>query len=159
MTIDGFGGVSRRSGAGPSLALASLDYLQLTRRGMVMELSRTVNYSGLEARVGVAERYRGCHRSRVVCDEVLTAAECVNVVRHSSAAMAEVPLIRLNGASKALNPGLGLRFPPTFYHQQYKNDRSSQYCSWCRGYYCASLTCYTTTSRRSAAAQRCTKSR
>jgi hypothetical protein len=68
MTTDGFGGVSNRSRAGLSLAPVNLDPLRLTGRGMVMELSinRTVDYSGLEARVGVAERYRGCHRSRVV---------------------------------------------------------------------------------------------
>jgi hypothetical protein len=68
MTIDGFGGVSSRSRAGLSLALVSLDPLQLTRRGMLMNRSidRTVNNSGLEARVGVAKRYRGCHRNRVV---------------------------------------------------------------------------------------------
>jgi hypothetical protein len=62
MTTNGFGGVC---GCSRRLALASLDYLQLTRRGIVMELSRTVNYSSLEARVGVAKRYRGCHYSRV----------------------------------------------------------------------------------------------
>ena len=63
MTIDGFGGVSSRSRAGPSLAPVSLDHLQLTRRGMVMKFSinRTVDYSGLEAGVGVTKRYRGCH--------------------------------------------------------------------------------------------------
>jgi hypothetical protein len=36
---------------------------------------------------------------------------------HSSAA---IPPIRLNGASKALAPGLGLRFPPAFCYQQHK---------------------------------------
>jgi hypothetical protein len=56
---------------------------------MVMKLSvdRTVDCSGLEAGVGVAKRYRGCHRSRVILRRsVLTAAECVNIVRHLSAA-------------------------------------------------------------------------
>jgi hypothetical protein len=48
---------------------------------MELSINRTVNYSGLEAGVGGAKRYRGCHRGRVVCDEVLTAAECVDVVR------------------------------------------------------------------------------
>jgi hypothetical protein len=68
MTTDEFGGVSIRSRAGPSLTLVSLDPLQLTRRGMVMKLSvdRTVDCSGLEAGVGVAKRYCGCHCSRVV---------------------------------------------------------------------------------------------
>jgi hypothetical protein len=71
MTTDGFGGVSGRSGAGPSLAPASLDHLQLTRRGMVMNFSidLTVDNPGLEAGVGVAKRYRGCHRN--ICNEVL----------------------------------------------------------------------------------------
>ena len=116
MTIDGFGGVSLRSWAGSLLALASLDHVQLTRRSMVMKFSidRTIDYSGLEARVGGAKRYRGCHRSRVICDEVLTAAECVNVVRHSSAAMAEGPPIRLNGASKSLSSWFGSSFPARF---------------------------------------------
>ena len=40
--------------------------LQLTRRGMLMELCIAVDYSGLEAGVSVAKRYRGCHRDRVV---------------------------------------------------------------------------------------------
>ena len=53
----------------------------------------------------------------MVCNEVLTAAKYVNVVCYSLAAM---PPIRLNGASKALAPGLGLHFPPAFCHQQYK---------------------------------------
>lgn len=75
---------------------------------MELSINRTVDYCGLQARVGGAKRYGGCHRSRVVCDEVLTAAACVNVVRHSSAAVAEGPPIRSNGASKALAPGLGL---------------------------------------------------
>jgi hypothetical protein len=70
MTIDGFGGVSGRSREVLSLLAvpASLDYLQLTRRGMLMKFSinRTVDCSGLEAGVGVTKRYRGCHRSRVV---------------------------------------------------------------------------------------------
>jgi len=116
---------------GAVISAGQLGPYNLTGRGVVMELSinRTVDYCGLQAGVGGAKRYGGCHRSRVVCDEVLTAAECVNVVRHSSAAMAEGPLIRLNGASKALAPGLGLRFPPAFCHQQIQNDRSSQYYS------------------------------
>jgi hypothetical protein len=68
---------------GPLLALASLDHEQLTRRSIVMKFSidRTVDYSGLEAGVGGAKRYRGCHRSRAVCDEVLPTAERVNIVR------------------------------------------------------------------------------
>jgi hypothetical protein len=35
---------------------------------MVMKLSigRTVDYSGLEAGIGVAKGYRGCHRDRLV---------------------------------------------------------------------------------------------
>jgi hypothetical protein len=56
---------------------------------MVMKLSvdRTVDCSGLEAGVGVTKRYRGCHRNRVILRRsVLTAAECVDVVRHPSAA-------------------------------------------------------------------------
>jgi hypothetical protein len=68
MTTDGLGGVSRRSGADLSLALASLDNLQLTRgMVMVMELSinLTVDCSGLEAGISVAERYHICHRIRV----------------------------------------------------------------------------------------------
>jgi hypothetical protein len=127
MTTDGFGGVSGRSG--PSLAPISLDPLQLTRRGIENNIGRTVDNSGLKAGVAVAKRYYGCHHSRVVCDEVLAAAECVNVVRHSSAAMAKGPPIRLNGASKALAPSLGLRFSPAFCHQQTQNDRSSQHYS------------------------------
>ncbi len=65
MTTDGFGGVSRRAGGG---AVISAGPLELTRRGMVMDLSinLTVDYSGLEAGVGVAKRYHGCHRGRVV---------------------------------------------------------------------------------------------
>jgi hypothetical protein len=70
MTIDGLGGVSGRSGAGQSLAPVSLDHLQRTRSGMVMELmvelsiDLTIDYSGLEAGVGVAKRHRGCHHDR-----------------------------------------------------------------------------------------------
>jgi hypothetical protein len=68
MTTDGFGGVSSRSRAGPSLAPVSLDPLQLTRRGMVMEycIDWAVEDPDLEAGIGVAKGYRGCHRSRVV---------------------------------------------------------------------------------------------
>jgi hypothetical protein len=82
MAIDGFSGVSSRSKEGSLLAPVSLDHLQLTRRGMVMKFSinRTVDCSGLEAGVGGAERYRGCHRN--ICDEVLIIAKCVDVVRH-----------------------------------------------------------------------------
>lgn len=87
---------------------------------MELSINRTVDYCGLQAGVGGAKRYSGCHRSRVICDEVLTAAECVNIIRHPSAAMAEGPLIRLKRASKALALGLGVRFPPAFCHQQYK---------------------------------------
>jgi hypothetical protein len=112
MTIDGFNRVFKRFKAGLLLALASLDYLQLTRRGIVIELSRTVNYSSLEARVSVAERYRGYYYSRVVCDKVLVAAKCVNVVRYSLTAIAKIPLIRLDGAFKTLARGLSLRFRP-----------------------------------------------
>ena len=90
MTIDGFGGVSGRSGAEPSLAPASLDYLQLTRRGMVMELSRTVNYSGLEARVGVAESYRGCHHSRVGLRRSVDGRVCRCTSLHFSRQQLEV---------------------------------------------------------------------
>ena len=96
---------------------------------MELSIDRTVDYCGLEAGVGGAKRYGGHHCSRVVCDEVLTAAECINVVRHSSAAMAKGPPVRLHGASKALAPDLGLRFPPAFCHQQIHNDRSSRYYS------------------------------
>ena len=75
---------------GAVISAGQLGLLQLTGRGVVMELSinRTVDCSGLEAGVGVAKRYRGCHRSRAVCDEVLPAAECLDVVPRSSAAMA-----------------------------------------------------------------------
>jgi hypothetical protein len=41
---------------------------------MELSINLTVDCSGLEAGVGVAKRYRGCHRSRAVCDEVLPAA-------------------------------------------------------------------------------------
>jgi len=51
---------------GPSLVPVGLDHLQLTRRGIENNIGRTVDYSGLEAGVGVAKRYRGCHRGRVV---------------------------------------------------------------------------------------------
>jgi hypothetical protein len=90
---NGFGGVSSRSRAAPLLAPVSLDLLQLTRRGIVIELSinRTVNYSGLEAGVNRAKRYSECYRSRVVCDEVLILAKCVNIVRYSLAALAKGP--------------------------------------------------------------------
>jgi hypothetical protein len=68
MTADGFGGVSGRSRVGLSLAPVSLDPLQLTRRGMVVKnsIDRTDDSPGLEAGVGAAKGYRGCHRSRVV---------------------------------------------------------------------------------------------
>jgi hypothetical protein len=71
ITIDGFGGVSSRSRAGPLSALGSLDPLILTKRGMVMELSidLAVDYSGLEAGVSVAKRDRRCHRNRVVLQQ------------------------------------------------------------------------------------------
>lgn len=64
--IDGFGGVSGRSGVGTSLARGQLGLLRLTRRGMVMELSidRTDDVVGLEARVALAKRYCVCHYSR-----------------------------------------------------------------------------------------------
>jgi hypothetical protein len=75
---------------GAVISAGRLGPLQLTRRGMVIELSinLTVDCSGLEAGVGVTKRYQGCHRSRAVCDEVLPAAECLDVVLRSSAAMA-----------------------------------------------------------------------
>ena len=60
---------------------------------MDLSIDRTVNHSSLKARVGAAERYRGCHRSRVGLrrSEVLIAAERVDVflvVRQPSAAAA-----------------------------------------------------------------------
>jgi hypothetical protein len=66
--INGFGRVSGCSREGLSLAPVSLDYLQLTRRGIVIKFSinQTVDCSGLEAGVGMTKRYRGCHCSRVV---------------------------------------------------------------------------------------------
>jgi hypothetical protein len=84
MTIDGLGGVSSRSGAGPLLAPVRLDPLQLTRRGMPMELSFdwAVDCSGLKAGVGVTKKYCRCHRSRMVCDEGSTAAKYIDIVRN-----------------------------------------------------------------------------
>jgi hypothetical protein len=86
MTRDGLGGVSGRSGRA-IISAGQLGPSQLTRRGMVMEFSinRAVDDSGLESGVGVT-KYRGCHRT--IRDEVLTTAECVDVVHHPSAAMA-----------------------------------------------------------------------
>ena len=55
---------------------------------MKLSIDRTVDCSGLESGLRVAQRYRRCHRS--FCDEVLTAAECFEVVRHPSAVMASV---------------------------------------------------------------------
>jgi hypothetical protein len=104
MTTDGFGGVSSRSGAGPSLAPGSLDHLQLTRRGVVMKFSidRTLDNSSLEAGVSVAERYHGCHRN--ICDEVFTAAECVDVVRNlQPQRLAPTLPIRLNGGASKIS--------------------------------------------------------
>jgi hypothetical protein len=54
---------------------------------MELSINLTVDCSGLEAGVGLGKRYRGCHRSRVVCDEVLPA-ESLDAVLRSSAAMA-----------------------------------------------------------------------
>ncbi len=50
---------------------------------MVMELSvnLTVDCSGLEAGVGGAKRYRGCHHSKAVRDELRPAAECLDIFR------------------------------------------------------------------------------
>ena len=49
---------------------------------MVMKFSidRTLDNSGLEAGVSVAERIHGCHRN--IYDEVFTTAECIDVVRN-----------------------------------------------------------------------------
>lgn len=61
----GLGGVSGRSGVvGPLLAPASPDYLQLTRRGIVLD--RTVDALGLDAEVVIAKGCRVCHRNEVV---------------------------------------------------------------------------------------------
>jgi hypothetical protein len=63
MTSDGFGGVSGRSGMGRHYSSASqLRFLQLTGRGIENHIGRTVDHPSLEAGVGVAEGYRGCHR-------------------------------------------------------------------------------------------------
>jgi hypothetical protein len=85
MTTNGFGGVSGRSGreAVISRGYSKLGPLQLTSRGVVMELSinLTINCSGLEAGVGGAKSYRGCHRSRAVLRRgtVLPAVESLDV--------------------------------------------------------------------------------
>jgi hypothetical protein len=69
---------------------------------MELSINRAVDCSGLEAGVGVAKRYRGCHRSRAVCDEVLPVAECLDirdipVKRRSLRTDPKTPVILLKG--------------------------------------------------------------
>jgi hypothetical protein len=49
---------------GAVISVGQLGPLQLTRRGIENNIGRTVDYSGLESRIGVAKRYRGGHRGR-----------------------------------------------------------------------------------------------
>ena len=65
---EGVGGVCCRSGVRPWLALSISDLLQHTWQVMVMKLGadRTVNGPGLEARVRIAEGYRGGHIANVM---------------------------------------------------------------------------------------------
>ena len=76
---------------------------------MKLSIDRSDDNSGLEPGVVITKRYRGCHRN--ICDDVLTTAECVDVVRHlQPQRLAPTPPIRLNGASKVSAHGLDLRF-------------------------------------------------
>ena len=85
---------------------------------MKFNIDPTVVSSELEAGVGLAKIYRGCHRSRVVCDEVLTATECLDVVRDPAAAAG----LRSHIKRRRQNPSLTLKvrssFSVCFYYQQ-----------------------------------------
>jgi hypothetical protein len=140
MTTDGFGGVSGRSG--PSLAPVSLDPLQPTRRGIENNIGRTVDNSSLKAGVAKAKRYYGCHRSRVVCDELSVSMSFAilqpqrlrdpnqierrlrlsQIGLNGGGLYHKGVVVRITSPSKALAPGLGLRFLPAFCHQQTQND-------------------------------------
>jgi hypothetical protein len=80
MTTDGYSEVSGLA-RWVVINVNQLEPLQLTRRGIMMELSSdwTIDYSSLKAGVGVTKKYRGCHRSRAVCDKVLPAAEVSSI--------------------------------------------------------------------------------
>jgi len=76
---------------GAVISLGQLGPLQLTGSGIENNIGRTIDYSGLEAGVSGAKRYRRCHRSRAVDDEGLTPAACIDVSRHPLAAIAQGP--------------------------------------------------------------------
>ena len=78
---------------------------------MKFSIDRTVDNSGLEAGVSVAERYHGCHRN--ICDEVFTTAECVDVVRNLQPQRLEDP-IRLDGAGGASKASAYILFGACF---------------------------------------------
>jgi hypothetical protein len=59
------------------LAVIGPDHLQLTRRGMMMELGidRTVDDPSLETGVRIAKGYRGCHDSTVIFSRTVKGTE------------------------------------------------------------------------------------